>query len=1494
MWKKRKTLSAAMAAVLLFTSIVFCPQEAHAENPWDTVAGTEWMANIDSNKKITEINLPGTHDSGTQKISNATFAQCQDKSIAEQLNFGIRFLDIRLEAEDNGKLYLVHGSEDCKSNSGSKLYLEEVLSDCYSFLEAHPTETIVMSMKKDDGTQDDSVIQQYIHSYIDQNPDFWYLQNGKPVLNDARGKIVLARRYYDKNNYGDKKGGLNFLWGDQGGSDVQETPWVRVAVTGLTGLWIQDRYEYSTSDKWNAVKQGLDSPPDENKRASVYFLNFMSAAPKKLGLPTSPKSNAKEINPKFLSYELTQGKAYGWIIMDFATEELAKKVIASNNYTENPEQVEINKTKNALKIADTLTANLKLPLTGEEAGAGNGTSITWACDHPELLTILGSDVWIIRPSSTGEDVTATFTATITSGKFSQQASFTVMVEKSKGANLGDLVNTLTNAKTAYNNKNAAKIYNKTSMEALANAIAAGEKIVADEANGEIITETQAQEAVAALHTACNSLTLKTLKELEENLLGWYPLEKDSSDATKNNNHGTAKGVGFTRENGATFTGNGKLQSFISLPTKMFDGKDQMTISFWTKDDGTQASRNQAVFGFGSGTEPDGNNSPNVFKYLLINPSNNNCLKAVVTNNTWRNETGFKSTEASFPKNTWSHITCVFNGTSFTLYKDGKLVGTKDTGIRLTDFGTNRVAYIGNSIWGNNDNDYIGSVKDFRIYDGSLEAEQVAEIYDFWKSLPAEYVKQDLVTSITQELGIGSTTDANGNILLNIAKDSLTLPTTGYNNAKIVWESSHPDIIDASTGNITRPEANTPNVDVTLTAVVTLSTGESTQINFKCSVNAKQSYTVSFDSANGSDIINITVEQGKKVTPPEEPQKEGYTFDGWFATDSSTAFDFDTPITNNLLLTAKWTEIQEPDDPSDPSKPTDPSDPSKPTDPDDPSDPSKPTDPDDPSDPSKPTEPDIKDDGKGNYEVTIPELTPGQDTLVNITLSGSLADSIKNSQETQVSINVKLPEALTSDKVEAITIPKEVLAAAKEAEKELTITINGSTSYQWVFDAKDLTEIQPSDLNLALEVDSEKNAQIKDLLEEDAKGMVLSFAQEGGLANAKVTVDASKMGWNTGDAVTLSYYNPETKKLEEIHTYTIGENGKVTINAAKGGNYVLWKKTTSETTIPVEKVTLNNTRLTLLVNNTFQLEATVTPEGATDNEVTWQSENDSIATVDGNGKITANTPGTTRITATAGGQTAACSVTVELPVTKVRLNKNKLTLAPKKTYSLKATVTPTNATKKKVTWKSDNTSVATVTSKGVVKAKKTGTAKITATADGKKATCKVTVKVPVTKVTLTKTKLVMGVKETFSLKATVKPSNATNKTVSYKSSASSVVAVKNGKLTAKKKGTATITATVDGKKATCKVTVKSAPTKKTKVTLNKKKVTLKVKKTFQIKPKVSSKFGSASFQYTIDKKGKKAVKVDKNGKITAKKKGKAIITVKTYNGKAKATLKVTVK
>ena len=172
----------------------------------------------------------------------------------------------------------------------------------------------------------------------------------------------------------------------------------------------------------------------------------------------------------------------------------------------------------------------------------------------------------------------------------------------------------------------------------------------------------------------------------------------------------------------------------------------------------------------------------------------------------------------------------------------------------------------------------------------------------------------------------------------------------------------------------------------------------------------------------------------------------------------------------------------------------------------------------------------------------------------------------------------------------------------------------------------------------------------------------------------------------------------------------------------------------------------------------------------------------------------------------------------ISVISVKLNKAAQTITAGKTATLTATVSPANATNKKVTWKSSNTTVATVSAKGVVTAKKTGTAKITATAaDGSKksAVCTITVKpstIAVTGVKLDKTKLTMGNGQSITLKATVSPSNATNKKVTWKSSNTKIAMVSStGKVTTTSaaNGTVKITATTtDGKKvATCTITVR---------------------------------------------------------------------------------------
>ncbi len=154
--------------------------------------------------------------------------------------------------------------------------------------------------------------------------------------------------------------------------------------------------------------------------------------------------------------------------------------------------------------------------------------------------------------------------------------------------------------------------------------------------------------------------------------------------------------------------------------------------------------------------------------------------------------------------------------------------------------------------------------------------------------------------------------------------------------------------------------------------------------------------------------------------------------------------------------------------------------------------------------------------------------------------------------------------------------------------------------------------------------------------------------------------------------------------------------------------------------------------------------------------------------------------------------------------KVKLNKKKITLYVGKTTTLKV-----KGTKKKVKWSSSKKSVATVSSKGKVKAKKKGTTTITAKVGGKKYKCKVTVKkaVKVSKVTLDKSKMELVVGQTGYLYETIKPNNATDKSISWTSSNSNVAKVSNGVIEAISPGTTVIKVTSGKKSATCMVTVK---------------------------------------------------------------------------------------
>lgn len=228
--------------------------------------------------------------------------------------------------------------------------------------------------------------------------------------------------------------------------------------------------------------------------------------------------------------------------------------------------------------------------------------------------------------------------------------------------------------------------------------------------------------------------------------------------------------------------------------------------------------------------------------------------------------------------------------------------------------------------------------------------------------------------------------------------------------------------------------------------------------------------------------------------------------------------------------------------------------------------------------------------------------------------------------------------------------------------------------------------------------------------------------------------------------------------------------------------------------------------------TLQLTATVKPSYAENKKVTFSSDNETVATVDQNGLVTAIEGGTVKITATSedGGFTDEITLTVTIPVTGVSLaSAGGVTEIPEgETLQLTATVAPDNATNKQVTYSSSDKGVAVVDETGLVTAVSVGEATITVTTvDGAK-TDEITItvaekpdKIPVTGVTLAtengETTFKKG--QTLRLVATVAPENASNKFVTYSSSNQAVATVAdNGVVTAVDGGTVTITVTtVDG-------------------------------------------------------------------------------------------------
>ena len=368
--------------------------------------------------------------------------------------------------------------------------------------------------------------------------------------------------------------------------------------------------------------------------------------------------------------------------------------------------------------------------------------------------------------------------------------------------------------------------------------------------------------------------------------------------------------------------------------------------------------------------------------------------------------------------------------------------------------------------------------------------------------------------------------------------------------------------------------------------------------------------------------------------------------------------------------------------------------------------------------------------------------------------------------------------------------------------------------------------------------------------------------KGGKSN--VTISSAKMALQTSDT------DPE--EMIDIDT----EDGYV------------------EVVIPVDEasVKLAQTDYVIQKGETDDLVVEYTPEDTTDSkEFTYTPADNTIVSVDENGKITALKSGTTTITVNAFGKTLTANVEVRADVKKVEITGDKHELAKNETLQLEATITPSDADDKTLTWASTNPNVASVDANGKVTAKTNGTTTITATSvNNIVGEYEVSVVVPVTSFTTTDDEIELSKGESKTIATTIEPEDATNKTITWKSSDESVATVDdNGKVTGIKGGNATITGTLsNGMKVTAEVSV-VVPLESISLDTDSIELVPNGDHTFVATKNPTDTTDTRDV--TWESSDATIASVDNTGKVTAKKAGTATITAKVGDIKATATVKV---
>ena len=256
---------------------------------------SNWMSNLSDGTSLRDINMPGSHDTMALYSIGDLAGQCQSLSLEDQLNLGVRFLDIRLQQENN-KLKAVHGFIDQRAS------FESITKTIETYIEKHSSEMIIMSIKEEyDSKNSDISFEESVKSYL--TSDIYYLDNNLPsTLGEVRGKVILLSRYSNSTIGVPAYDG----WRDS------------CSFTLPNDIYVQDTYQITSKEQ----KQ------DEiiscfNESGHALKINFLSAYRTDAFPPSYAPSAANDINP-WINKEISKYNDRGIVLYDFVSESNMK------------------------------------------------------------------------------------------------------------------------------------------------------------------------------------------------------------------------------------------------------------------------------------------------------------------------------------------------------------------------------------------------------------------------------------------------------------------------------------------------------------------------------------------------------------------------------------------------------------------------------------------------------------------------------------------------------------------------------------------------------------------------------------------------------------------------------------------------------------------------------------------------------------------------------------------------------------------------------------------------------------------------------------------------------------------------------------------------------------------------------------------------------------------------------------------------------------------